>query len=133
MFVHVLEMNVSKKVEEIPYDPTKIAKNFARNLVGLKTGLESDVEINAYLQENGLPEFKILVQEIPEFDMMLTTIDNDYVFCNASVCPFKMTNHVYGMLGAPCWLRGKVYDDLLYNLTGVSLYDTLEPDDIEYV
>ena len=46
--------------------------------------------------------------------------------CGKTACPFKSIPHVVGgVFGTYCWLRGKVYDDLVEELTGFSLYEDL--------
>ena len=54
--------------------------------------------------------------------------------CGKTACPFKSIPHVVGgVFGTYCWLRGKVYDDLVEELTGFSLYEDLSRRDLEAV
>ena len=54
--------------------------------------------------------------------------------CEKTQCPFKSIPHIMGgVFGTYCWLRGKVYDDLVEELTGFSLYEDLSRRDLEAV
>ena len=54
--------------------------------------------------------------------------------CDKTECPIKSIPHVMGgVLGTYCRLRGKVYNNLVEELTGFSLYEDLSRRDLETI
>jgi len=52
--------------------------------------------------------------------------------CEKTQCPFKSIPHIMGgVFGTYCWLRGKVYNSIVEELTGFSLYEDLNRDQLE--
>ena len=55
--------------------------------------------------------------------------------CERTPCPFKGVKHIIGFLGSYCWLRGRVYDHIVYEATNgrYSLYNDLTLEDLKEI
>lgn len=84
-------------------------------------------------EENIGENFEILKHYFPEYHMKVYTVNGKVVICHPSICPFKLISHTIGVLGALCWLRGKVYNYIIEGVSPFTLYDDLEPEDIKSI
>ena len=56
------------------------------------------------------------------------------ILCHKTSCPFRDFKEYYiGILGTFCWLRGKIFDDVVFEVTEYTLYDELTRKDIENI
>jgi len=51
--------------------------------------------------------------------------------CSNTPCPFHELSHIIGILGTHCWLRGKVYNAVVEEYLGRSLYKKLSRRELE--